>query len=297
MESINEYIELSFRNYPNSQEIEDIKNNLKLNCNNHYQDLTSKGYSESAAFKEVIASIGNIDDIIKEYRNNHEITNDNVTVCKDLYFELNSCDLSFHPGSTFDMMITSRKPFEINEKDDHIIIKEPTNNYSHSKIEVIVPSAIRTLEIDNKSGDIEMTNIKINDLKISSLSGDVDIDNCTIKNTSITTTSGDIDIVTNSDISYLYIKKTSGDCDIKCHQNIAQMEIRSTSGDIDIVTNGDFVNYNIESVSGDIEMKINHVEGINFTYQSISGDITNRHPHVDKNPLNIKNISGDISIN
>ena len=29
MESINEYIELSFRNYPDSQEIEEIKNNIK----------------------------------------------------------------------------------------------------------------------------------------------------------------------------------------------------------------------------------------------------------------------------
>lgn len=297
MESINEYIELSFRNYPNSQEIEDIKNNIKLNCNDYYNDLIAKGYNENAAYKEVIASIGNIEDLIKEYRNNPVVAKNDVTTCKDLYFELNSCDINFYPGNTFDMIFTSRKPFEIIEKEDHIIIKEPNNTFSHSEVEVIIPSEVGLIEINNKSGNIEIEDINITKLKISSLSGDVDINNCNIDNAYITTTSGDIDMVTNSDIKYLYVKKTSGDCDIKCHQNINKLDIRNTSGDVDIITHNDFIEYNIESVSGDIDLNINNVDGINFHYQSISGDITNTHPHSNNNPVNIKNISGNININ
>ncbi len=163
------------------------------------------------------------------------------------------------------------------------------NGYQR-RIEIKLPESFDgKININTKSGDVEMGSYTDAKLNLSARSGDVTIKE--IKTADINLTSGDIEI---SKIKTANIKATSGD--IKLGKVNKMVDIKVTSGDIRInnfVINADSI---IKATSGDIRIKKLSDAFVETSVKS--GDVhvngSNRNAQYE---LSIKVTSGDIRVN
>lgn len=65
-EKIRNHVENLFKDAPNSKRAYDLKEELICNLQDKYQDLTAEGKSETDAYNNVIAGIGDIDELIND---------------------------------------------------------------------------------------------------------------------------------------------------------------------------------------------------------------------------------------
>ncbi len=63
---IDNYIDVLFSDIPRSKKATELKEELRANMNERYQDYMSQGQSETQAYSLTIANIGNIDEMLSE---------------------------------------------------------------------------------------------------------------------------------------------------------------------------------------------------------------------------------------
>ena len=66
-DKIEAYIEELFGKAPNTPQTRDLKEEILSNTLEKYEDLLASGTDEESAYKSAISSIGDIDELIKEY--------------------------------------------------------------------------------------------------------------------------------------------------------------------------------------------------------------------------------------
>ena len=78
MEKLKKYIEDLFKDYPKTKKTRELKEELLADLSEKYNDLINDGKSEIDAYQEIIASIGDIDEIIETLpdQKNTTISND-----------------------------------------------------------------------------------------------------------------------------------------------------------------------------------------------------------------------------
>ena len=159
-----------------------------------------------------------------------------------------------------------------------------------ARVEVYMPSDYaKNIDIESKSGDLEMDDFKELNLNTNSKSGDLDIGN--INSADIKVASGDIQI---RDVSVLKIDSKSGDIDVNRVNDV--VNIKSISGDITINTINIKKNSSIDSKSGDV--KINSSNKIYYDATAKSGDVKiNNNYRKSECEFRINTISGDITVN
>ncbi len=81
MDKVKNYVEELFNNTPKTSRVLDLKNELIMDLSEKYDDLIKDGKKESDAYKEVISSIGEIDELISSINNDY-IINDNMLKTK-----------------------------------------------------------------------------------------------------------------------------------------------------------------------------------------------------------------------
>lgn len=80
IKKLRSYVEQIFDEYPKTKKISELKDELLANLIEKYNDLLSQGKSEEDAYDNVIASIGDINEIINDLNNTgHMNTYDNIT--------------------------------------------------------------------------------------------------------------------------------------------------------------------------------------------------------------------------
>ncbi|TLG72721.1 permease prefix domain 1-containing protein [Culicoidibacter larvae] len=67
METIQNYVEVMFKDFPRTKAMVDLKSNILDTMENKYQALLAEGKSENEAVGMVISQFGNIDELKKEY--------------------------------------------------------------------------------------------------------------------------------------------------------------------------------------------------------------------------------------
>lgn len=132
-------------------------------------------------------------------------------------------------------LLSAAKPLLQVEKKDgvaRILTGVRDGNYLGSgTLELIVPSTIHTIRIDNQSGDIRITNLAVANLDIKADKGDVDLLHMAVSEASIKGTSGDVKI---DDIAgNLNIQVTLGDVTIHAYQE-GIIRCETKRGDIKI---------------------------------------------------------------
>lgn len=87
MNTINNYVETMFMNLPNTQELNNLKQDILINMEEKYHELISDGLSDNEAIGLVISEFGNIDEILNELEIKSKTTDNTTSI--NSYNQLN----------------------------------------------------------------------------------------------------------------------------------------------------------------------------------------------------------------
>ncbi|MBO4415051.1 MAG: DUF4097 family beta strand repeat protein [Lachnospiraceae bacterium] len=169
-------------------------------------------------------------------------------------------------------------------------------------------SSIKKVSVRTMSGDINASEINVEQLKINSMSGDINIEDSTITAAEIQTMSGDID-VTVDDATSVTMSSISGDIDLSGY--CESIHAKTTSGDVDFTIENENSDITVSSVSGDINVDLSNDNGYVANVKSTAGSINLNCGDEEKEVtrsgnyimgeggarLTLSSISGDIDVN
>ncbi|QRG86670.1 DUF4097 family beta strand repeat-containing protein [Bulleidia sp. zg-1006] len=159
------------------------------------------------------------------------------------------------------------------------------SKHGHGTLLITLPSSIHHLNIQTQSGNINLSNLKVDELQLNSkasdiilddlryqnayfhlAAGDVELNDCIMGKTSIETLAGDIDV--NSCSGDLALSALAGAVDIN-HSQGSFLKINTKAGDVDV--SGDYPKADIRCTAGDIDLELFRIE--NYEIKSSTGDI------------------------
>ncbi|MEK5084505.1 LiaG family protein [Bacillus sp. FSL H8-0515] len=150
--------------------------------------------------------------------------------------------------------------------------------------------AISGLHAISASGNISVTDVRLQGLNVKGSSGDVTISNTVSKTAGLDIASGDADL---ADVSgSLEIKMTSGDLEASLKKVTGHVSVMLTSGDADLTLpqNGSFT-VDAKSASGDVSSSYSFADTAHKEQHHLTGSQgSGRHP------IEIKTDSGDLVI-
>lgn len=156
---------------------------------------------------------------------------------------------------------------------------------------VDLPAApLEEMDLNGKSGDIDVKATLPRKLTAHSMSGDVTVkatDDQAAEQTAISTMSGDAEFSGNT--ARLSISSMSGD--VKAYGVFRDVELKSTSGDAQI--SGEAEKFQIHSVSGDVTIKPRNTSVESIQAHSTSGDVDiSLAPGTDSVHVSMSTVSG-----
>ena len=180
-------------------------------------------------------------------------------------------------------------------------------------ITVYLPTAsLQELTVKVKSGDVAVSDLQSGALEIKSSSGDIKLTDMKVETkANVSLSSGDITL-RGVEAGSLSVKTTSGDITLKDTEAKGQINLTVTSGDIDMedvltdtlcaeTTSGDIEferidgrTLTLETTSGDVEGSL--LSGKNFDADATSGDVNVPSSDPAAGICKVKTTSGDIQI-
>lgn len=168
--------------------------------------------------------------------------------------------------------------------------------------------SVKKVSVRTMSGDVNASEIEIDQLKINSMSGDINIEDSSITVGDLQTMSGDID-VTVDDATAFTISSISGDIDLSGY--CESIHAKTTSGDVDFTLENENSDITASSVSGDINVELSNDSGYVANVKSTAGSINLNCGDEEKEVtrsgnyimgeggarLTLSSISGDIDVN
>lgn len=142
------------------------------------------------------------------------------------------------------------------------------NNFSKT-LTITVPrkTALRELDIESVSGDVEVKDITATELKVESVSGNIDVSGATATKMDFETVSGDIVVYRSEQRGELDLETVSGDVVLSFAAPDFRVEYKTVSGNVNNVCEATQnrktyslgnanVTAEVETVSGDLELRI-----------------------------------------
>lgn len=316
--------------------ISDVIDNIRMmngdhganrNTNDSMNDLWNSFDQLAGTLKETMKSVGGIvsesvNTAVREMREVQYTTGSAngvsgcFTDCNALLITMEMCsaDIRLIPGEELRYSFTpanslfySKIPELLTHADNGtagIIVRN-----GGGRLNITVPSCIRSIRAGALSGDISISGIKTDEIIIKATSGDIILDNTAANELTLQTSSGDLDAdhtwfsslrfqtkSGDADLKYTngnpFIKTVSGDIEIKYHESrqilaeaasgdikiectCGSINAATLSGDIDINTDAPVSMVSAESKSGDITCILND-ENYTAELSTISGSIENR---------------------
>ena len=130
--------------------------------------------------------------------------------------------------------------------------------------------SLTEMDLNSKSGDIEIRSKMPDRLSAHSMSGDVNVDavdSGSAEKVTISTMSGDVSF--NGNAKSIAMSSMSGE--LEARGSYQEAELKSTSGDAEL--NGEAVQIRINSVSGDITVDLHNTSARSIQARSTSGDV------------------------
>ncbi len=157
------------------------------------------------------------------------------------------------------------------------------------RIELHLPSWLGALEVNGKSGDIEMEGVDIATLMLKSMSGDISVRGVNADKCMAETMSGDVNVKDGAFGSVLASSK-SGDANAQ-KVKAERAAFKSMSGDA-TAQDACFGEAVVSSMSGDA--RVSHVSGRVISVSSMSGDAAAR--GLTASDAKISAVSGDVDV-
>lgn len=293
MNRINAYLDEVFGKFYESNALNDLKEEIRMNAQDRFNECIEEGKSEAEAEQIVLSAMGDLEGMLEE----------NGAV------RIGSSEQSFEgsmKGFAESMQGLSEmfsKMFRTQENEDGHLEEAYANTESiqikGTSMDITMTPSESDQVLLKADGDVERLEIIAGEdgtLTIQETSGaalfsngvDISLQVPALKELSVNTVSGDIHI-RECDIKALHLHAVSGDAGLSL-KDAEQLEYTSTSGDL-ILNAGEIDSLKIKTVSGDLKLKASaiHDGAVNTT----SGDVivqTGR-------PLDVQTstVSGDVS--
>lgn len=366
--SIRGIIDHMFKDVAVTAETSAMHEELLNNCLEHYNDLVSRGMSDTEAIDAVVDSLKGMKEIIDEYprkpgavgKEEEKEEEKEISVirtepearvapeepcAKDkpseyvfsadqvrrLRTELKNCDLQIGraadgkihvrsesmeqlictlDGDTLSVRVTDNAKQSLDEAGRQInsedfslkslirfmgkAIESAVSSITVSwNVYIDIPdNALQAMDLNAKSGDVEVKACFPDKLTIRTMSGDVKAAGSGMKagNVQISAMSGDIEFFGNAD--RIHLSSMSGD--VNAEGNFETAELKSTSGDARIC--GTAKSVRLHSVSGDVTVKAGSADIRSIDAHSTSGDADiELHPDTDSVHASVSSVSGSVS--
>ncbi len=320
-QTVKRIVDILFQDTVENDETRALHEELMNNCQEHYQDLISRGLSEDEAVSEVVDSLKGMKDVIAQYPKKtsgasacHEEDEegeswifggvDTLRVeTSDQDVEVNTsedgavhvyCDdpeglKAEQNGST--LHITGAKK---SEKVGHHFEFPEGEEISISSILNMVGKAFKTVTMTFQGGSpiiIEVPEGQMKEIELNSRSGDITCSCAMARKMTARSTSGDVTLQpeTEKTAEKMVVSTVSGDAEV--HGSALDGETSSMSGSVTV--DGVFENLELKSTSGDVEFSGSVLE---LTAASISGDVTLTVENTTVKQITAKSTSGDVEI-
>ena len=344
--SIQGIIDCMFKNTVDNTETRALHEELLNNCQEHYDDLISRGMSETEALDAVVDSLKGMKEVIDEYPKKaaadlenkaaqmedkkniptinveevekkpeepaKEVPSEYVYSSAEIHrikTDLNKCDLQIslsqddrihvrcedmsqllceQDGDRLSIRVSDQTRQSIEEAGKKLGSQEfslkgllnflgKTIGSVASSITVswnvyidLPAAALSEMNLNSKSGEINVKAILPEELNIHTMSGDIKVeaqDEKASGQITASTMSGDIEFSGNA--ACVMMSSMSGD--VKARGNYQKVEIKSTSGDAEL--NGAADKVLINSVSGDVTADMRNTNVSDIQARTTSGDV------------------------
>ena len=320
-QTVKRIVDILFQDTVENDETRALHEELMNNCQEHYQDLISRGLSEDEAVSEVVESLKGMKDVIAQYPRkagapaglsmDQEGKNWIFTGMSSLKVETGDQDIFVGPSADGDIHVYCDDPeglkaetagnelritgakktdkaaaaFEINEGEE----------ISLSGLLNMVGKAIRNVTSSFIAGPairVEVPDGQMKEIELNSRSGDIECSCAMARKMTVRSTSGEVTLepVAEKTAESLLVSTVSGDAEV--HGSALDAEISSMSGEV--TADGVFENLRMKSTSGDVNFTGSVID---ITAHSISGEAEVTIENTSLKHVDAKSTSGDVSIN
>ena len=329
MDRIRDYIEQIFSNYAPTQERVDLKEEILQNCRDRYDEYIAQGMSEEKAEQKVIASIGNLDDLlasmaqdggsdsilpalkkrVQKAETSHDDEESSHPYSSEIHrvvIKVGARDVNLIGTDEDDIVVECDDSIHQQADGDTLRIDENTMRHGTfagfmgvfddlDDLTVYVPHGIASIEVSTTAGDLELKRLDVERFRFHSASGDVSgsLDYCgTLE---MDTNASDVDLEGTAE--NVAIRSVAGDVDLDL-SGMKRADFNLKAGDLDLKLHDPFDDLHVTTISGDADIDVRDLEGVDIVSSaSHSGSIS-----VDANilrginPITIHTVSGDVTI-
>ena len=319
-QTVKRIVDILFQDTVENEETRALHEELMNNCQEHYQDLVSRGLSEDEAIGEVVESLKGMKEVIAQYPRKEtarkaaafekEEGSWTFSGAESLFAETTDQDLYVSPSPDGDIHIycDDRDGLTCGQTGNRVTIRGALKRekaaaafslpegeeITFSGLMNMVGNAIRNVTASFLNGPairIEVPDGKMAELELISRSGDIQCSCALARKTTAKSTSGEVklDPVEEKTADTLLVSTVSGDAEV--HGSAMDGDISSMSGDV--TADGVFENLRLKSTSGEVEFSGSVTD---LTATSISGDIDVKAENRTLRHIDAKSTSGDVDI-
>ena len=311
---VEKVIDQCFNQFKQTQEILDLKEEISMNAMDRYNDALKDGKSEEMACREVLASLGDLDTLLEEinaeevdntsfsdtyrkFQKGH-LTKENYETIKHIIVRLNKASVNVYDSSDEEVHVYSEDDaFDILVEGNTLTVSEKDNYFSwiHDHELVIKLPDVTKLDIIATTGDIDITNVTIDEVEIHCFAGDICGNNINAHKVNIISIGGDIEWNSYDPLANISLNTTGGDVDLEL-ASLEEGRINLTGGDFDLRIHGEFKTLDIASFGGDITALL-EVASVDLNTDVLGGAVKCILPIKEGiNKMNISSMGGDIRI-
>lgn len=321
-ETIGKMVELLFDGIEETEEVLALRDEVRVNCEDHYNDLVGSGMSEEDALRKVAESLSGMEEVLNAYpKKKTQLVKMSrfepegaaqlsvFTKCEDISIEpsrdgkfnmrysgLNRNIDASREGDILVVRLVSIVDNSVSAGDAKKVIYKDGMDVWHFDFNVLkdkiiggVKQAVEDVQ-DGGTLTISVPEGMFRMIQCRSTSGDIDALPCGARDLHLSTTNGDIHF--EGPASTVNAATTNGD--IELNGDIDIVNASSTNGDIDV--DGVLTSVSAGTVNGDIDVDTRSRKLMNAELNTTSGDI--EFYGRDDLPLavNAKTVSGDVKV-
>ena len=319
-QTVKRIVDILFQDVVENEETNALHEELMNNCQEHYQDLISRGLSEDEAVGEVVDSLKGMKDVIAQYpkktaasaaaKEEDEGKTWVFSGMNSLKVETEDQDIFVGPSADGNIHVYCDDPEGLKtetagtelcisgakktQKAASAFAMPEGEEISFSGLLNMVGKAIRNVTSSFIAGAairVEVPDGQMKEIELNSRSGDIECTCAMARKMTVRTTSGDVSLepVTEKTAETLLVSTVSGDAEV--HGSALDAEISSMSGDA--TADGVFENLRMKSTSGDVTFTGSVID---MTASSISGDAELTIENTSLKHAEAKSTSGDVDI-
>ncbi len=321
-QTVKRIVDILFQDVVENEETNALHEELMNNCQEHYQDLVSRGLSEDEAVGEVVDSLKGMKDVIAQYpkktaapagaaaAEEEEGKTWTFAGMDSLKVETSDQDIFVGPSADGDVHVYCDDPEGLKaetagtkliitgvkktEKAASAFEMKEGEEITFSGLLNMVGKAIRNVTTSFISGPairVEVPDGQMKEIELNSRSGDIECSCAMARKMTVRSTSGDVSLepVTEKTAESLLVSTVSGDAEV--HGSALDAEISSMSGEVS--ADGVFENMRMKSTSGDVNFTGSVLD---LTVHSISGDVEATVENTTLKHVDGKSTSGDVEI-